>query len=65
MERWKKVYRRMEHGKGLYLNEQGNNKIGIWVEGKRKEWVHGLDESEFYKDFIMKCESFENSLGHI
>ena len=28
-----------QHGKGTYKGKDGVERLGIWFEGKRKEWI--------------------------
>jgi hypothetical protein len=33
----------LQHGKGIYMMADNTKKVGLWVDGKRTEW---LDDSE-------------------
>lgn len=46
----------------MYIDGEGGKKIGIWVDGKRMEWVVGFEENEFYKDFMKRCDDFERKI---
>lgn len=35
-----------QHGKGVYVNQKGEEKKGEWVEGKRVRWLEGEEEEK-------------------
>ena len=42
---WKKG---RQHGKGIYITAHGDEKEGVWVDGKRTRWADEPEEEWFF-----------------